>query len=103
MKLKKGDKVVVIAGKNRGQGGTISRVLRDENLVILDGINLAKRHRRPSAQNRKGQIVERAMPIHASNVMLADPKSGKPSRIKIVRGKDGARERVAVKSGQTLK
>ena len=107
MKLRKGDKVVVIAGKSRGQTSTIVRVLPRENLVILDGVNLAKRHQRPSAQNRKGQIIERAMPMHASNVMLVDPKSGKPTRIKIVRlpgegGKGGARERVAVKSGQTL-
>src|SRR3989338_4139689 len=103
MKLRKGDKVVVIAGKSRGQSGTIVRVLPHEDRAVLDGVNLAKRHRKPSAQNRKGQIIERAMPLHASNVMLADPKSGKPTRVKIVRGKDGARERVAVKSGQALK
>ena len=103
MKLRKGDKVVVIAGKSRGQSGTIVRVLPHEDRVVLDGVNPAKRHRKPSAQNRKGQIIERAMPLHASNVMLADPKSGKPTRVKIVRGKDGARERVAVKSGQALK
>lgn len=103
MKLKKGDKVVVIAGKERGKSGAIVRVIPSENLIVLDGINLVKRHRRPSGRNRKGQIVERAMPLHASNVMLVDPKSGKPTRVKIVRGKDGARERVAVKSGETLK
>lgn len=108
MKLKKGDKVIVIAGKERGKKSTIVRVLPQENLVILDGLNLAKRHRRPSAQNRKGQIIDRAMPIHASNVMLVDPKSGKGTRVKIVRspregGKATVRERVAVKSGQTLK
>lgn len=103
MKLKKGDKVLVIAGKNKGQSGAIVRVLVRDNKVLLDGINLAKRHRRPSAQNRKGQIVDKPMPIHASNVMLMDPKSGKPTRIKIVRGKDGERERIAVKSGESLK
>ena len=103
MKLKKGDKVVVIAGKERGKTSTIVRVLPKENLVILDGINLSKRHRRPSARNRKGQIVDRAMPLHASNVMMLDPKSGKGTRIKIVRGKDGSRGRMAVKSGQELK
>lgn len=102
MKLRKGDKVVVIAGKERGKAGSIVRVFPRENLVVLDGMNLSKRHHRPSARNRKGQIVERAMPMHASNVQLLDPKSGKPTRIKIVRGKDGGRERVAVKSGQAL-
>jgi large subunit ribosomal protein L24 len=72
-----------------------------ENLVLIDGVNVVKRHRRPSAKNRKGQIVEKALPVHASNVQLADPKSGKPTRIKIVR-KDGARMRVAVKSGTDI-
>lgn len=94
---------MVIAGKERGKTSTIVRVFPREDLVILDGINLAKRHRRPSASNRKGQIIDRAMPMHASNVMIIDPKGGKPTRIKIVRGKDGARERIAIKSGQTLK
>ncbi|MBI2610729.1 50S ribosomal protein L24 [Candidatus Kaiserbacteria bacterium] len=103
MKLRKGDKVVVIAGKERGKTSTIVRVLPREDLVILDGLNLAKRHRRPSARNRKGQIIERAMPMHASNVMVVDPKTGKPTRVKIVRGKDGSRERFAVKSGQSIK
>lgn len=103
MKLKKGDKVVVIAGKDLGKTGTITRVLPKENKVLIDGINVVKRHRKPTAQNRTGQIVEMPRPIHASNVAAADPKTGKPSRIKIVRGKDGSRERVAVKSGQSLK
>ena len=102
MKLKKGDKVIVTAGKGRGQSGTIARVLPKKGLIVLDGINLVKRHRKPSAQNRKGQIVEKPMPIHASNVMIVDPKSGKPTRIKIMRDKDGA-HRVAVKSGEMLK
>ncbi|MHB1086858.1 MAG: large subunit ribosomal protein L24 [Parcubacteria group bacterium Athens0416_74] len=103
MKLKKGDKVVVIAGKSKGETGTIARVLIKENQVLIDGVNLVKKHMRRTQQNRKGQIVEKPMPLHASNVMLADPKGGKPTRIKIVRGKDGERQRVAVKSGETLK
>ena len=102
MKLKKGDKVIVIAGKSKGQSGAIARVLASDNMVLLDGMNLVKRHRKPSAQNRSGQIVEKPMPLHASNVMLVDPKTGKPTRIKIVRT-EGKRERVAVKSGQNVK
>src|SRR3989338_9185274 len=102
MKLKKGDKVLVIAGKNKGQSGAIARVLVSQNMVLLDGINLVKRHRRPSAQNRKGQIIDKPMPLHASNVMLIDSKSGKPTRIKIVRTKEGARQRIAVKSGEEI-
>ena len=93
--------MLVIAGKNKGKSGAIVRVLVHDNMVLLDGINLVKRHRRPSAQNRKGQIVDKPMPIHASNVMLADPKTGKPTRIRIVR-KDGARQRIAVKSGEEV-
>ncbi len=103
MKLKKGDAVIIIAGKNKGQSGTLARILPRENMVLIDGINLVKKHRKPSSQNRKGQIVEKPMPIHASNVMLADPKSGKPTRIRITRDKDGNRGRMAVKSGQALK
>ncbi|MBI2612267.1 50S ribosomal protein L24 [Candidatus Kaiserbacteria bacterium] len=103
MKLRKGDKVIVIAGKERGKTSTIVRVLPQENLVILDGLNLSKRHRRPSAQNRKGQIIERAMPMHVSNVMIVDPRSGKPTRVKFSRDKEGTRIRIAVKSGQEIK
>jgi large subunit ribosomal protein L24 len=102
MKLKKGDKVVVIAGKDRGQTGTISRILTKENRVVIDGINLVKRHRRANRQGAKGQIVDKPMSLHASNVQLVDPKSGKPTRIKIVRS-DKGRSRVAVKSGETIK
>ena len=93
---------MVIAGKSKGTSAAIVRVLPKDNMVVLDGVNLSKRHRRPSQQNRKGQIVDRAMPIHASNVQLVDPKSGKPTRIKISRDDNGSRQRVAVKSGQTL-
>lgn len=95
--------MIVIAGKERGKTSTIVRVLPQENLVILDGLNLSKRHRRPSAQNRKGQIIERAMPMHVSNVMIVDPRSGKPTRVKFSRDKEGTRIRIAVKSGQEIK
>lgn len=94
---------MVIAGKNRGQSGTIARVLNAEQRVLLEGLNMVKRHRRATRAGGKGQIIEKPMPLHVSNVMILDPKSGKPSRIKIVRGKDGSRSRVAVKSGQELK
>ncbi|PIR83856.1 50S ribosomal protein L24 [Candidatus Kaiserbacteria bacterium CG10_big_fil_rev_8_21_14_0_10_51_14] len=103
MKLKKGDKVIIIAGKNKGQNGAIVRVLPRDNMVLLEGMNLVKKHRKPSSQNRKGQIIDKPMPLHASNVMLLDPKTGKGTRIKITRDKDGNRQRVAVKSGEELK
>ena len=93
---------MVIAGKDKGKTGAIARVLLREDRVLLDGINMVKRHRRANRQGGKGQIIDKPMPLHVSNVMLVDPKSGKPTRIKIVRGKDGARTRVAVKSGEEL-
>lgn len=102
MKFKKGDKVIVIAGKDRGKTASIARVLRGENRVLLDGINVVKRHRKPTRQGASGQIIDKPMPIHASNVMLVDPKNGKPTRIKISRNKDGKAVRIAVKSGQEL-
>ena len=102
MKLKKGDNVIVIAGKSKGKTGAIVRVMPKENAVLIDGLNMVKRHRRATSTSRAGQIVEKIMPIHASNVMLVDPKSEKATRVRIER-KDGMRTRVAVKSGQTLK
>lgn len=101
MKLKKGDKVIVIAGKSKGQTGSIVRTFPARNLIVVDGVNIVKRHRRPSAQNRTGQIVDKTMPMQASNVQLVDPKSGKPTRIRISR-ETGKRIRLAVKSGQTI-
>lgn len=102
MKLKKGDKVIVIAGKDRGNTGTILRVIPTEHKVLVEGVNIAKRHRKPTAKSRQGQIIDLPVPIHVSNVAIIDPNSGKPTRIKIVRTADGTRERVAIKSGQTL-
>jgi large subunit ribosomal protein L24 len=102
MKLKKGDTVMVIAGKEKGKTAKIVRVLREENRVLLDGLNLVKRHRRADKQGRKGQIVDLPQPLHASNVMIIDPKDGKPTRIKIVRDEQGGRTRVAVKSGKEI-
>jgi large subunit ribosomal protein L24 len=101
MKLKKGDKVVVIAGKEKGNTGTIVRVLPERDMVVLDKMNMVKRHRRATQMGRAGQIVDKPMPIHASNVMIADPKNGKPTRIKISREGD-KRTRVAVKSGENI-
>lgn len=102
MKLKKGDKVIVIAGKAKGQNASVARVLPRDNMVLLDGVNLVKRHRRPSAHSRQGQIIDKPMPLHASNVQLVDPKTGAPTRIKISRDDKGGRTRVAVKSGQKI-
>lgn len=98
MKIRKGDNVVIIAGKNRGTTGKVELVLSKKNMIVVDGVNVVKRHRRATQRSGKGQIVEKSMPIHISNVALADPKGGKPTRVRIERTKDGSRERVAVKS-----
>jgi large subunit ribosomal protein L24 len=103
MKLKKGDKVMVIAGKAKGSTGTISQVFTKADKVLIDGVNMGKRHRRPTQQARRGQIIDKPMPIHVSNVMIVDSKTGKPSRISIKRDEKGVRSRIAVKSGQTIK
>jgi large subunit ribosomal protein L24 len=102
MKIKKGDKVMVIAGKDRGTAGSVARVLPKDNLVLIEGVNMQKKHRRPTSRSRSGQVIDKAMPIHVSNVQLIDPKSGKPTRVGITREKDGTRTRVATKSGATL-
>lgn len=101
MKLKKDDKVIVISGKDKGKTGTIAQVLVAQNKVVIAGVNVAKVHMRPRRGGEKGQVVEKNMPIHASNVLLVDPKTGKGTRIskKIV---DGKKVRVAQKSGNTV-
>lgn len=77
MHVKKGDKVIVIAGKEKGKTSTVSRVLREENRVVLEGLNLMKKHTRPRKAGEKGGIIDVAMPIHASNVKLADKAAKK--------------------------
>lgn len=100
MKLKKGDTVTVIAGKDKGKTGTLLRVLPSEDRVVVDGVAIAKRHTR-GVSGQTGRIVERPMPIHKSNVMLVDPKTKQPTRVRIER-KDGTRVRVTKKSGSVL-
>ena len=82
MKIKKGDKVTVIAGKERGKSGVVSQAFPKTEKVVIDGLNMAKKHRRATRQSGKGQIIDIAMPIHVSNVMRVDPKSGKATRAK---------------------
>ena len=81
MKLKKDDKVIVITGKDKGKTGTIARVLPREGKVLVTGINLVKVHVRARRGGEKGQVVEKNLPIQASNVLLVDPKTGKGTRV----------------------
>ena len=101
MKFKKGDKVVVIAGKSKGKEGSIIKVLRDENKVIVEGANMIKKHIKPNGEGA-GSIVETEAPIHASNVMLLDPKTKKPTRIGHTTNKAGKKVRLAKKSNENL-
>jgi large subunit ribosomal protein L24 len=102
MKIRKGDRVKVIRGNHRDQEGTVLRVEPAKNRVVVEGINRRKRHMKPSQSNPEGGIVEFEAPLHASNVMLIDPQTGEPTRVRSQLGADGKRERVAVKSGRTL-
>jgi len=81
MKLKKGDNVIVIAGKDKGKKGKIVRVLVAKNRVVVEGVNTMKKHQRPRKSGEKGQVLDIAMPLNSSNVMIVDPKTGKGSRI----------------------
>jgi large subunit ribosomal protein L24 len=102
MKFKKGDNIIVTAGKNKGQKGSILKVLRDENKVLVDGVNKVKKHIKAKSKDQKGTMIEKEAPMHASNVMIVDPKTGKASRI----GKKKIGDkmvRIAKKSGQELK
>ena len=101
MKLKTGDKVVVIAGKDKGTEGSITKVLRNENKVVVEGINVAKKHVKPNGQTA-GSIVDIELPINASNVMIIDPKTKKPSRIGHTTDKNGKKIRIAKKSNSNL-
>jgi large subunit ribosomal protein L24 len=101
--LKKNDQVVVRTGKDRGKKGRVLSVLRDRNRVVVEGVNVIKRHTRPNPQrNIKGGIVEREAPIHASNVMLVDPETGEATRIGHSTLPDGRRVRIGRKSGTVV-
>ncbi|HEY8106899.1 MAG TPA: 50S ribosomal protein L24 [Gemmatimonadales bacterium] len=95
--LTKGDTVQIISGDDKGKRGRILRVLPKTGRIVIDGINMVKRHRR-ATQNAEAGIVTFAAPIHHSKAMLIDPKSGEPTRIRRRKDKDGTLERIAVKS-----
>lgn len=102
MKIRKGDTVQVISGASKGKQGTVLRVEPEKNRVVVEGVNVRKRHMKPSQTNPEGGIVQFEAPIHASNVMLLDPASGEPTRVRRQAGEDGRAERVAVKSGRAI-
>lgn len=101
LKIKKGDKVVVIAGAHKGAKGEVTKVLPAENRAFVQGVNMVKKHNKPT-QGSAGGIVSKEASIHVSNLSLVDPKSGEATRVKYNVLKDGKKVRVAVKSGETL-
>lgn len=101
MKIKKGDNIIVITGKDKGKEGKVARAFPSENKVLVEGVNVSKRHQRSKRGQGKGEIVEFSRPIHVSNVMIKDSKTGKRTRIgfKLVPGK---KLRIARKTGSEI-
>ena len=100
--VKKGDSVVVIAGANKGAVGEVLAVYPAEGKVLVQGVNRVYRHLRPSRRNPQGGRIQKEMPVDISNVLPADPKSGQPTRVGFRVRRDGAKERYAKKSGESL-
>jgi large subunit ribosomal protein L24 len=100
-KIKKGDSVVVLTGKDKGKTGEVLRVMPTESRVLVAGVNQVKRHQKPSMQ-ATGGIVTKEASLHISNVALADPKDGKPSRVGFKTLNDGSKVRVAKRSGEVV-
>jgi large subunit ribosomal protein L24 len=98
----KGDRVRVIRGNFREMEGTVLRLERDKGRIVVEGVNMRKRHEKPSPSNEEGGIVTFEAPIDISNVMLIDPVSGEPTRVRIRTESDGTRERVGVKTGNQI-
>ncbi len=100
-KIKKGDSVVVLSGKDKGRTGTVTQVMPKDGKVLVDGVNVAARHRKPTQANPQGGIDRLPAPMAIAKVALADPKDGKPTRVRFEE-RDGKKVRVAVKSGETI-
>ncbi|NKE07725.1 50S ribosomal protein L24 [Mesobacillus selenatarsenatis] len=101
MHVKKGDKVMVISGKDKGKTGMILEAYPKQSRVLVEGINIVKKHAKPSQVNPQGGILNQEAPIHVSNVMPVDPKSGKPTRVGYT-VENGKKVRVAKNSGEVL-
>jgi large subunit ribosomal protein L24 len=101
-KIRKGDKVVVLSGKDKGKTGEVTRSMPKDMKVIVSGVNIAVRHRKPSQTNPQGGLERKEAPLHVSKVAIADPKTGKPTRVRFETAKDGKKVRVAARSGETI-
>ncbi len=101
MKIKKGDRVVVLSGKDKGKTGEVTRSMPKESKVVVAGVNIAVRHRKPSQANPQGGLERSEAPLHVSKVALADPSTGKATRVRFEE-RDGKKVRVAVRSGELI-
>ena len=101
VKIKKGDKVVVLSGKDKGKHGEVVKSMPKVGKVVVSGVNIAARHRKASQANPQGGIERREAPLHVSNVAIADPKTGAPTRVRFEE-RDGKKVRVAAKSGELI-
>ena len=100
-KIKKGDKVVILSGKDKGRTGEVVKAMPKEGKVIVSGVNVHARHRKPTQLNPQGGIERKEAPLHISNVAIADPKTGKATRVRFEE-RDGKKVRVAAKSGELI-
>ena len=100
MKLKTGDKVVVVSGSNKGKEGKITKIVGDR--VVVEGVNIVKKHLKPKNNNGNGEIIEVEAPIHGSNVMLLDPKTKKPTKVKVEKDSKGKKIRISKKSNEKI-
>lgn len=100
-KIKKGDQVVVLSGKDKGRTGTVMQVMPKDGKLLVDGINVAARHRKPTQTNPQGGIDRAPAPMAIAKVAVADPKDGKPTRVRFEQ-RDGKKVRIAVKSGEAI-
>lgn len=102
LKIKKGDTVKVITGESKGVEGKVLEVYRETNKALVEGVNMIKKHQKPSAQNPQGGIIEKEAPIQISNIALIDPKSGDATRVGL-KIEDGKKVRYSKKSGEVIK
>lgn len=101
MKIRKNDKVIILTGKDKGKEGKVLQAFHDLDKVVVEGINTAKKHQKSRTKDKRGEVIEKAMPIHVSNVALIDPKTKKATKIGY-QIKDGKKVRVTKKSGEVV-
>ena len=101
-KIRKGDTVVVLSGKDKGKTGQVTKAMPKDGKVIVSGVNVAVRHRKPDQANPQGGLERREAPLHVSNVAIVDPKDGKATRVRFETAKDGKKVRVSARTGEKI-